>query len=400
MTRGYLVNQLLKDKEIESFVRLFLERNFYRNLKARTRSKPNEQLWRIWFGYNVVFGLLIAPKYENNFWNIDKSEIRRAEYEYWTIGHIIEEGLIDNDSNMPFKIDSMEKFELIYLSIFKKLSNSNYEKIFYNKYIEYLKKSDNPKEEPFLIPEVRYGGLEHKHKYRLDFTILNPHTHEYIGFEISPSSSHMNVSGAKTKNQKDINEELSGKWDKEIGKTIYNPETTFNQSTITFCDIWDNDAEIGEIEYEKVNRLTNEPENCYHYEHSQYVLMDKAVKLIVNCICYLNSSEKDIKISATNEQAEILLNELRKTKKTQQKNKLKQKLEKQTYSKIHFLGSSLKKYFNEQKSENELEPHWRRGHWRNQPFGTNLSESKLIWIKPTIVRKDKGEPKKGHIYEI
>ena len=191
-----------------------------------------------------------------------------------------------------------------------------------------------------------------------------------------------------------------GKWDKEIGKTIYNPETTFNQSTITFCDIWDNDAEIGEIEYEKVNRLTNEPENCYHYEHSQYVLMDKAVKLIVNCICYLNSSEKDIKISATNEQAEILLNELRKTKKTQQKNKLKQKLEKQTYSKIHFLGSSLKKYFNEQKSENELEPHWRRGHWRNQPFGTNLSESKLIWIKPTIVRKDKGEPKKGHIYEI
>jgi len=226
---------LLKDKEIESFVRLFLERNFYRNLKARTRSKPNEQLWRIWFGYNVVFGLLIAPKYENNFWNIDKSEIRRAEYEYWTIGHIIEEGLIDNDSNMPFKIDSMEKFELIYLSIFKKLSNSNYEKIFYNKYIEYLKKSDNPKEEPFLIPEVRYGGLEHKHKYRLDFTILNPHTHEYIGFEISPSSSHMNVSGAKTKNQKDINEELSGKWDKEMEKRNEYFQD-FGITTITFTD--------------------------------------------------------------------------------------------------------------------------------------------------------------------
>jgi len=186
---------LLKDKEIESFVRLFLERNFYRNLKERTRLKPNEQLWSIWFGYNVVFGLLIAPKYQLNNWSIDKSEIRRADYEYWTLGHIMKEGLIDNDSDEPFKIDSMKKFESIYLSIFKKLSNSKYEKIFYDKYVEYLNKSKSPKEEPFLIPEVRYKGLEHKHLYRLDFTILNPHTHEYVGVEISPSSSHMNVSG-------------------------------------------------------------------------------------------------------------------------------------------------------------------------------------------------------------
>jgi hypothetical protein len=43
-------------------------------------------------------------------------------------------------------------------------------------------------------------------------------------------------------------------------------------------------------------------------------------------------------------------------------------------------------------SGHEVEPHWRRGHWRLQPHGTGLSLLKLIWIRPTIVRRDKGEP--------
>lgn len=128
--------------------------------------------------------------------------------------------------------------------------------------------------------------------------------------------------------------------------------------------------------------------------------MDKALKLIVNCICYLNTSENDVEISATQDQASEILEKLEKTKKQQARNKLKEKLSKFTYSKIHLLGQYLRRYFNSQETGIELEPHWRRGHWRNQPYGKELSEIKLIWIKPTIVRKDKGDPKKGHIYDI
>lgn len=29
--------------------------------------------------------------------------------------------------------------------------------------------------------------------------------------------------------------------------------------------------------------------------------------------------------------------------------------------------------------------HWRRGHWRNQPCGEKLQESKIIWIQPTLI---------------
>ena len=226
--------QLLQDPILEDFIRIFLERNFYRNLKERTRLKPNVELWKVWFGYNVIFGLLIAPKREEEIWVIDKSEIRRADYEYWTIGHIFKEGLIDNSLSKPFYISNLEQFESIYLSIFKQLSNSIYEKQICEKYIQYLKQSENLESEPFLIPEVRYLGLEKKHIYRLDFTILNPHTQEYIGFEISPASSHMSVKGFKEK-QKLVNEELSEKWHKEMQKrNEYFKD--YDITTITFTE--------------------------------------------------------------------------------------------------------------------------------------------------------------------
>lgn len=191
-----------------------------------------------------------------------------------------------------------------------------------------------------------------------------------------------------------------GQWDSEAMKTKYSDETTFNQSTIVFSDIWDEKAEIGEIGYEKLNSLIDKPEKCGDFEWKEYVLMDKALKLIVNCICYLNTSEKDVKLETTNQQATVIIQELEKTKKTQARNKLTQKLSKFSYSKIHLLGQNLRQYFESEGTGIELEPHWRRGHWRNQAFGTGLTDRKLIWIKPTIVRKDKGMPQKGHVYEI
>ncbi|MBS1773445.1 MAG: hypothetical protein JST82_11355 [Bacteroidetes bacterium] len=189
-----------------------------------------------------------------------------------------------------------------------------------------------------------------------------------------------------------------GKWDMEKG-TTHSSETTFNESTVCFYDIWEANGQPGELAYEKLHTLTKQKEKCNEYEWAEYVLMDSAVKLIVNCLCYLNAVDTDINIRASNPNAEELLQELSKTKKSQAVNKLKDKLKKVSYSKIHFCGNDQRKHLNTQFPESELEPHWRRGHWRNQPFGNALSNSKLIWIKPTIVRKDKGTPEAGHIYD-
>jgi hypothetical protein len=64
------------------------------------------------------------------------------------------------------------------------------------------------------------------------------------------------------------------------------------------------------------------------------------------------------------------------------------KLTSMGYTKIHFCG----KAFEPQNTDHfgvgsEIRAHWRRGHWRNQPCGPQLSGRKLIWIMPVLVRK-------------
>ncbi len=230
------LKNLLKDSVFRDYTLKFLERNFYRNLRERTRAKPNENLWAIWFGSGkLVWGLLIAPVIRGESWTNDVSEIRRANYMYWTVGHVLETGIIDPENNELIRFGSVDELISFYRHVLKRISNSLYEKQTFDFYADYLKKSNNPSEEPFLIPEFRYAGLSVKHKYRLDFTILNSHTMEMIGFEFSPHSTHMAVTGISGKKQKDVNLELSRKWDNEMSKrNDYLSE--FGITTITFSD--------------------------------------------------------------------------------------------------------------------------------------------------------------------
>lgn len=191
-----------------------------------------------------------------------------------------------------------------------------------------------------------------------------------------------------------------GKWDEISNKMIYDSDITFEESTITFSNIWDEKESVEWIGYDFLNELISNPEKCSENELIQYLIIDNSLKLIVNSICYLNTNDKDIEVSATKKDVIRIIDELKHSKKTRVQNNLKTKLSKFSYSNVYLLGQNLKKYIDSQLTGVEVEPHWRRGHWRNQPFGENLSKKKLIWIKPTIVRKDKGSPQKGHVYKI
>lgn len=210
---------LFSDKDIKEYTELFLERNFIKNYLARVRNKPGESLWKIWFGNDVIFGIFIAPAAcPDGSIRIDRSEIRRANYNYWTIGHIMYTGLYDPEDNSFYRFTDVDEFLKLYQKILKRLSKSVYEKEVYARYIDYLYNSKDILSEPFLIPEFRYEGLEKKCKYRVDFTVLNPYSFKFVGFELSPSSSHMSVSGIKDKKQAEVNEELKAKWEKEMHK--------------------------------------------------------------------------------------------------------------------------------------------------------------------------------------
>jgi len=38
-------------------------------------------------------------------------------------------------------------------------------------------------------------------------------------------------------------------------------------------------------------------------------------------------------------------------------------------------------------TDRSIRSHWRRGHWRNQPYGENLTKRKWNWIMPVLVKK-------------
>jgi hypothetical protein len=182
-------------------------------------------------------GLLLAPVFRRGAWTNDVSEIRRAEYQYWTIGHILKTGLIDPDSDSPLTWSNLNQFLAFYRSVLKRESNSIYEQAIADRYVAYLQASQSPLSEPLLVPELRYGGIEPKHLYRLDFTVFNSHTMELTGFELSPASTHMAVSGIlkEKKTQADMNRELAENWGNEMAKRNQYFET-FGIPTVTFTD--------------------------------------------------------------------------------------------------------------------------------------------------------------------
>jgi hypothetical protein len=118
--------ELLKDHHIHEYTQIFLTRNFYRNRLARTRAKPAETMWSLWFGKNpLVWGLIIAPAFRGGRWTNDLSEIRRAEYKYLTV---LATGLVDPSQTRPIRFSSVSKLIAFYASVLSRVSNSLYEK--------------------------------------------------------------------------------------------------------------------------------------------------------------------------------------------------------------------------------------------------------------------------------
>ncbi len=242
--------EMLQDPILKKYIYLFLERNFYRNFHARVRAKPDDSLWQVWFGSgNLVWGLLISPALRFGEWTNDKSQMRRETYTYWTVGHVLETGLIAPDTKDPLSFVDVGAFLTFYETVLARTSNSEYERVISKWYIDYVRSHENPSEIPLLIPELRYAGKETKHLYRLDFCVLNAHAMSMTGFEISPASSHMSVAGIRSKTQKELNEEISKRWSKESAKrNAYFKEYGITTVTFTDTELMDIDACIREIQ--------------------------------------------------------------------------------------------------------------------------------------------------------
>jgi hypothetical protein len=175
---------------------------------------------------------------------------------------------------------------------------------------------------------------------------------------------------------------------------------TFDEAALIFADIWDAKGETGEIEYGYIRARLASNEFTYDAEREQYQLFDKALILIVNSLCYLTLAERQVRTGTTSEQADKLLSEIRQAKNKQRRQPLLEKLGKVSYSTVRFCGENLLPAPSSLAGAGNVVPHWRRGHWRKQPVGSGRTETRLLWIRPTIVRRDKGDPAQGHVYEV
>lgn len=216
----YTTYKLLKKNEVfKEYLFIFLKRVFLRNYEALTKKRPTLDNSEIYIGQNnASYGILITPRFKNGFWENDKSEIRHFKKQYWSIGHILETGFIipGKDNKMTFK--DIPEYLNFFVNVIVRNSGSKYEYEIAEYYREYVLSHPKPENIPLLIPEFRYEGLEVMHKYRLDFTIIEPSELNKIGFELSPWSTHGKLKGTKNMTQKEINETASLNFNKEMKK--------------------------------------------------------------------------------------------------------------------------------------------------------------------------------------
>lgn len=134
-----------------------------------------------------------------------------------------------------------------------------------------------------------------------------------------------------------------------------------------------------------------------------YPAFQEALRLIVNGLCYLSAYPDDVDFRWQEDTPESMLEKIQDARRYKEVQRTVSKLTSMGYTKIHYCGKAFE--LNSKQTGTmgrEMPAHWRRGHWRNQPYGSGLSNRKLIWIMPVIVRKDRqdGQHELGHVYLV
>ena len=138
----------------------------------------------------------------------------------------------------------------------------------------------------------------------------------------------------------------------------------------------------------------------------RYPVFLKALRLIINGLLYVTAYPKDIETKWP-ESAPIHLREKVIHGNGKEREKARSKLIELGYSAVHLCGKSLDLQNQDSQDASSTNGHkslhWRRGHWRNQPYGPGRTKFKLRWIMPMRVGgKDSpdDDPKLGHLYLV
>lgn len=212
---------LRRSPKLQEYLFIFLQRVYLRNIDALAKKRPRIENAVIWIGQkHAEYGLLVTPRFNTHThqWENDKSEIRHFEPLYWSIGHVLQTGLVVPGRTDRISFATIDEYLNFFVNVLVRNSGSKYEYELANMYRNYVCSTPEPTRVPLLIPEFRYEGITGAHRYRLDFVVIDPHELSKIAFELSPWSSHGYLSKIKGLTQVKINAMAQDNFEKEMRK--------------------------------------------------------------------------------------------------------------------------------------------------------------------------------------
>jgi len=241
-----------EEPAFQQYLELFLERTFLRHYNAYARTKPADKDAILWIGENNAdYGLLVTPRFNESLqdWENDKSEIRRLNADYFTVGHVLKSGLVVPGKDKQFNFANIEEYLKFFEDVLVRNAGSRHQDAVAQRYVRFVRESTAPLSVPLLIPELRYLGREKKHKYRLDFCVIDPYSLIKIGFELSPWSTHGQLRGTNKKTVTAVNDEARQNFEYEIKKCeSYFEDYGIHVSVFTDDDLKNPDGVFRKIE--------------------------------------------------------------------------------------------------------------------------------------------------------
>jgi hypothetical protein len=216
---GELFAMVKASPALKKYLDTFLRRSYLKHYDELYKKRPQVEEAELWIGQNHAdYGLLVAPRFVGGDWENDESEIRHFKPRYWTIGHVLSTGLVVPGKKAVIPFADVDAYLTFFEHVLVRGTASSHQHGIASLYSDFVRCSSTPENIPLLIPELRYDGRAAKHKYRLDFCVLDAETMSKVGFELSPWSSHGLITGTKSKSQHEINEEAKANFEKEMRK--------------------------------------------------------------------------------------------------------------------------------------------------------------------------------------
>ena len=133
----------------------------------------------------------------------------------------------------------------------------------------------------------------------------------------------------------------------------------------------------------------------------QREVASQILRIVANALIYIDQSGGQGKTRWPDDAPKAMLAKLESAAKgSKQEKRLRSQLSSMGYIRVHLFGEELGK---RPLTGRTVAAHWRRGHWRRQPFGPGRAERKLIRIRPVWVGagppgSSEGEP--GRAYQV